>query len=123
MGKEDGLLKSVILDKKGKKMTFRNGPVFVNGKMQLSSIKSFAEGQNQIIEVSYKDGKKVVWKLNPNGILELNYEYSLSGDYQFAGVSFDYPENYVSAQNGWAKVRITFGKTELRDKLTMFGKI
>lgn len=95
IGKKDGLLKSVILDKKGKKMTFRNGPVFVNGKTELSTIKSFAEGQNQIIEVVYKDGKKAVWQLNPNGILELNYEYSLSGDYQFAGVSFDYPENYV----------------------------
>ncbi len=94
-GKEDGLLKSIILDKKGKKITFRNGPVFVNGKVELSSIKTFAEGKNQIIEVLYKDGKKVTWKLNFNGILELSYEYSLSGDYTFAGVSFDYPENYV----------------------------
>ncbi|MFY1045789.1 glycoside hydrolase family 2 TIM barrel-domain containing protein [Chryseobacterium sp. GP-SGM7] len=95
IGKKDGLLKSVIVDKKGKKMTFKNGPVFVNGTTELSSIKSFAEGQNQLIEVNYKNGKKVIWKLNPNGILELNYEYYLSGDYPFAGVSFDYPENYV----------------------------
>ncbi len=94
-GKKDGLLKSVIIDKKGKKMSFRNGPVFVNGKMELSSIKSFAEGENQSVEASYKDGKKVIWKLDPNGILELSYEYSLSGDYPFAGVSFDEPENYV----------------------------
>ncbi|MEC5174962.1 hypothetical protein [Chryseobacterium nepalense] len=76
-------------------MTFKNGPVFVNGTMELSSIKSFAEGQNQLIEINYKNGNKIIWTLNPNGILELNYEYSLSGDYQFAGVSFDYPENYV----------------------------
>ncbi|MGE4513119.1 MAG: glycoside hydrolase family 2, partial [Chryseobacterium sp.] len=95
IGKKDGLLKSVIIDKKGKKMTFKNGPVFVNGTMELSSIKSFAEGQNQLIEVNYKNGNKIIWKLNPNGILELNYEYSLAGDYQFAGVSFDYPENYL----------------------------
>ncbi|WP_027386296.1 glycoside hydrolase family 2 protein [Chryseobacterium gregarium] len=94
-GKKDGLLKSVILDRKGKKMTFRNGPVFVNGKTELVSIKSFPEEQNQVIQISYKDGKKAVWKLNQNGILELNYEYALSGDYPFAGVSFDYPENYV----------------------------
>lgn len=95
IGKKDGLLKSVIIDKKGKKMTFKNGPVFVNGTMELSSIKSFAEGKNQLIEVNYKNGNKIIWKLNPNGVLELNYEYSLSGDYQFSGVSFDYPENYV----------------------------
>jgi len=95
IGKKDGLLKSVIIDKKGKKMSFKNGPVFVNGTMELSSIKSFAEGQNQLIEVKYKNGNKIIWKLNPNGILELNYEYSLSGDYQFAGVSFDEPENYI----------------------------
>lgn len=95
IGKKDGLLKSVIVDKKGKKMTFKNGPVFVNGTMELSSIKSFTEGQYQNIEVTYKNGNKIIWKLNPNGILELNYEYSLSGDYQFSGVSFDYPENYV----------------------------
>lgn len=95
IGKRDGLLKSVIVDKKGKKMSFKNGPVFVNGTMELLSIKSFAEGQSQLIEVNYKNRNKILWKLNPNGILELNYEYSLSGDYQFSGVSFDEPENYV----------------------------
>lgn len=95
IGKKDGLLKSVIVDKKGKKMSFKNGPVFVNGIMELSSIKSFKEGQNQLIEVNYKNGNKIIWKLSPNGILELNYEYSLSGDYQFSGVNFDEPENYV----------------------------
>jgi hypothetical protein len=95
IGKKDGLLKSVFLDKKGKKMSFRNGPVFVSGTMELASIKSFAEGQNQLIKAIYKNGNKIIWKLNPNGVLELHYEYSLSGDYQFAGVSFNYPENYV----------------------------
>jgi len=104
-------------------MTFRNGPIFLNGKTELSSIKSFAEEQNQVIEISYKDGKKTVWKLNPNGILELNYEYSLAGDYPFAGVSFDYPENYVIGANGSAKVRITYGKTERRGRLTPCGRI
>jgi hypothetical protein len=63
--------------------------------MELASIKSFAEGQNQLIKAIYKNGNKIIWKLNPNGVLELHYEYSLSGDYQFAGVSFNYPENYV----------------------------
>ncbi|AZA57880.1 glycoside hydrolase family 2 protein [Chryseobacterium shandongense] len=95
IGKKDGLLKSVIVDKKGKKISFKNGPVFVNGTMELYSIKSFAEGTNQGIEANYKNGNKIIWKLNSQGILELNYEYSLSGDYQFAGVSFDEPENYV----------------------------
>ena len=95
VGKKDGLLKSVIVDKKGKKMSFRNGPVFVNGAMELSSIKAYAKDQNQLIEAKYKNGNTICWKLNPDGILELDYEYSLSGDYPFAGVSFDEPENYV----------------------------
>ncbi|KAA0126786.1 glycoside hydrolase family 2 [Chryseobacterium sp. SN22] len=95
IGKKDGLLKSVIVDKKGKKMSFGNGPVFVNGTMELSGIRSFAEGKCQWVEAKYRNGNTVLWKLNPNGILELSYEYSLSGDYQFAGVSFDEPENYV----------------------------
>jgi len=95
IGKKDGLLKSVTVDKKGKKMTFKNGPVFVNGTMQLSSARLFTEGENQLIELKYKNGNKIIWKLNSNGILELHYEYSMSGDHQFSGVSFDYPENYV----------------------------
>jgi len=95
IGKKDGLLKSVIVDKKGKKMSFNNGPVFVNGKMELTSIKTFTEGRNQGVEVHYKHGNQLIWKLNSNGILELTYEYSLSGDYAFSGVSFDYPEYYV----------------------------
>ncbi|GEN75296.1 glycoside hydrolase family 2 protein [Chryseobacterium hagamense] len=95
IGKKDGLLKSVIVDKKGKKMSFRNGPVFVTGTTELSGIRSFAEGKRQCIEAKYRNGNTVLWKLNPDGILELSYEYSLSGDYQLAGVSFDEPENYV----------------------------
>lgn len=93
--KKDGLLKFVITDKKGKKLSLKNGPVFVNGKMELSSIKSFTEEGILEVQVHYKNGNRILWKLHPNGILELNYEYSLSGDYPFSGISFDYPENYV----------------------------
>lgn len=95
INKADGQLGWVVPEK-GKKMSFNNGPVLVSGTATLQSIKSFKDGNAQVVEATYSgDMKKVTWKLQPNGWLDLSYEYTADGDYKFSGVSFNYPENYV----------------------------
>ncbi|MFD2162132.1 glycoside hydrolase family 2 TIM barrel-domain containing protein [Paradesertivirga mongoliensis] len=77
-------------------LAFKNGPVLVSGNATFTGLKHFKDGNSHVVESAYSgDMKYVRWKMNPNGWLEMTYEYALNGDYQFAGVSFDYPENYV----------------------------
>jgi len=95
ISKKDGLLASVMSEK-GKKMSFTNGPVLVSGSGALQNIKAYKEGSAQVVECNYSgDMKKVLWKLRPNGWLEVSYEYQADGDFTFSGVSFSYPENNV----------------------------
>jgi hypothetical protein len=41
------------------------------------------------------DLKYARWKICDDGWVELSYEYSLSGEYNFTGISFDFPEDHV----------------------------
>jgi len=85
-----GLLRSV------KGSSFTNGPVLVSGTASLSGLKHYADGDSHVVEASY-DGnmRSIKWRLQPNGWLRLDYEYELSGDQPWLGVTFDYPEGKV----------------------------
>ena len=77
-------------------LSFKNGPVLVKGSASLVSSKTFREGENIVAEFFYDGNLRYVrWKINGSGWTILEYEYALMGDYPFAGVSFNYPENYV----------------------------
>ncbi|MFI5130563.1 MAG: glycoside hydrolase family 2 TIM barrel-domain containing protein [Chitinophagales bacterium] len=99
---------SVVLDKRtGKLVTtkntandyvlsFNNGPVLVKGNSTLASHKIYKEGNEQVVEFSYNGNMKYTkWRINASGWTSLEYEYSVEGDQPFAGISFNYPENYV----------------------------
>jgi hypothetical protein len=54
------------------------------------------ENNAEGIEVQYTgDMKKVKWLMHPGGWVSLEYEYALNGTYPFAGISFNYPENFM----------------------------
>jgi len=90
-----GLLKRVV-NSKASALSFNNGPVMLNGKGTLIDAKVFQEGSNSIAEFKYNgDIQSIKWTMTGNGWLTLDYTYSLTGKYDFAGVSFSYPENYV----------------------------
>src|SRR6185503_4553940 len=77
-------------------LSFKNGPVLVKGNASLVSSKLYYNGGNAIAEFSYSgDLKYVKWLINGSGWTKLEYEYAVSGDQPFAGISFSYPENYV----------------------------
>jgi hypothetical protein len=77
-------------------LSFSNGPLPVSGKAKLQSISWEMKGGSAVVTVNY-DGelKQAVWTMLPGGWVQLDYSYALTGTQQFAGISFNYPENFV----------------------------
>ena len=86
----------------------QNGPTFTSGSGAtriaangaLQSFTAIAQGEDCLLTATYAGSlSQVVWQVMSSGWLRLSYRYSLSGAYDFFGVSFDYPESNVrSAQ-------------------------
>lgn len=75
---------------------FGNGPVLTSGDAILTGFRTYADGDRQVAEAGYEGTMKSVrWVMHPSGWLSLEYQYEFTGSYQFAGVSFSFPENYV----------------------------
>ena len=85
-----------VKNENGSAISFTNGPVLVSGTASFTSLKHFKEGETHVVEVSYSGNLNYVrWKMQPTGWLEMNYQYSLNGEYPFSGISFNYPEGLV----------------------------
>jgi hypothetical protein len=79
-------------------LSFNNGPVLVKGNATVTGSKAWKEGNESIVEFTFSgDLKYTRWKINSSGWTTLDYEYNAEGDQPFAGISFNYPENYVLA--------------------------
>ena len=77
-------------------LSFRTGPVLVQGTANLTGSRHYQEGKSDVIEFTYDGNMKYTkWKMLGSGWLSLEYEYQLNGSYPFAGISFNYPENFV----------------------------
>ncbi|OON66491.1 glycoside hydrolase family 2 protein [Hymenobacter sp. CRA2] len=80
----------------GDRLSFGGGPVLVSGSAAFTGLKRHTEPDGEVIEAAYSgDLKAVRWKMYGSGWLQLDYEYTATGDLPFAGLSFSYPENYV----------------------------
>lgn len=77
-------------------LMFNNGPVLTSGSAKLTNIRFFSGDDGYVVEAAYEGTMNLVrWKLFSSGWLSLDYQYELTGNYQVAGVSFSFPENYV----------------------------
>ena len=77
-------------------LTFNNGPVLVGGHASFAGMRHYIEGENAVLEVQYDgDMQSAKWTMHQDGWLELEYKYALKGDYHFAGITFDYPEDFI----------------------------
>ena len=76
---------------------FTNGPVLAGGNYSLKSVRALVENDGVSMVAEY-DGNMnhAKWKMFDSGWLSLDYQYELNGFYQFAGISFSFPENYVA---------------------------
>jgi hypothetical protein len=77
-------------------LTFNNGPLLVGGHASFAGMTHHLEGEDAVLEVQYNgDMQSAKWTMHQDGWLELEYEYVLKGDYNFAGITFDYPEDFI----------------------------
>ncbi len=78
-------------------LSFKNGPVPVKGDAVLKEVK-VDKGAEPSVTFDYAGNMKSVrWQVLKNGWVRLDYAYEMDGSQPFAGVSFDYPENYILA--------------------------
>lgn len=93
--KKTGLLAGVS-NAAANNLLFRNGPVLVGGNASFRGISNRMDGKNRIIEASYTGALEYArWTMYPGGWVSLDYEYHLDDSVALAGISFDYPENFV----------------------------
>ncbi|RXK85777.1 glycoside hydrolase family 2 TIM barrel-domain containing protein [Filimonas effusa] len=77
-------------------LSFRNGPVLAQGNAVVVSSRLYKDGNNSVVEFTYEGNLKYTrWTMQEDGWLSLEYEYTLDGSYPFAGVNFNYPENFI----------------------------
>lgn len=78
------------------RLSFCNGPVFTQGETKVRSSKKYKENATAVVEFLYEgDMKSAKWTMHGSGWVSLEYEYTLNGTYPFAGISFNYPENFI----------------------------
>jgi hypothetical protein len=92
--KADASLVSVV--REGREYSFANGPRSVQGAAQLSNLEHRRDERGYLITASLSGGlSQLEWLVLPSGWLSLSYSYSATGEHDFLGISFDYPEALV----------------------------
>ena len=77
-------------------VSFRNGLLPAGFSAPFKEMKYRAEGRNFVIDMIYDSLLTAKWTMMPGGILRLDYSYQLNGSYDFAGITFSYPEDLVT---------------------------
>lgn len=98
-----GLLSEVR--RRGKLVPFGNGPRFVavrrdgrnyadvSGPTTLIFFEPHMEGGDLVVDAHYNGAlKRARWRVSPNGVARLDYEYAFDGAVDLLGIRFDAPE-------------------------------
>ncbi|HZL76431.1 MAG TPA: glycoside hydrolase family 2 TIM barrel-domain containing protein [Bacteroidales bacterium] len=94
--KRTGKIARVVYNNRSNIM-FNNGPVFTGGNSLVSQVKTFDDNNGKGVEFMYNGSfSNAKWVMHNSGWLSLDYQYDVTGPYQFAGISFSFPENYVA---------------------------
>jgi hypothetical protein len=92
--KKNGNLSSV--KRKGNLFSFSQGLALCSGTQTLNTITSRQDGNDYLVEATYSGNIAYAsWRINASGWVQLQYKYSLAGQYDYMGVSFSYPESNI----------------------------
>lgn len=91
--KTNGLLEGVCHQLKN--LSFNNGPRFAGVTANFKELKHHSSAEGYVVESIFDNGYQQKWTICENGWVELDYQYTLDGEYQYAGITFSYPENKV----------------------------
>lgn len=78
-------------------ISFSGGPAFAGSKQILGEFKSYKQGDEYIVEPSYKgDSLKVKWTFIKGRLPKLEYSYITKDTADFMGITFNYPEDKIN---------------------------
>ena len=97
ISKENGRLMEVKRD--SQTFSLSSGPKLSFDDAKLTSIRAEQDGPDYIVSARFSGNlKSVLWRLNGNGWLQCSYKFTASGEHDSFGVTFDYPEEYVTSK-------------------------
>lgn len=113
--------KGLITDIKhsSKTVSFNNGPQFIGFNTSLKELKHYEIPDGYVVELVYDSIGHIKWTMLQNGWLQLDYQYSLKGVFDYAGITFSYPENLVEGATLMANGSYHVWKNRLKG--TQFG--
>jgi hypothetical protein len=91
--KIEGTILSVKRD--GRNLSFINGPV-ATVETDLKEI-VFNKEKHTVSMTFSKGLKNLVWEMIPGGLLNLEYNFNVNGEFPFIGMNWDYPEEKVKS--------------------------
>jgi len=77
------------------KVSFHNGPRFAGFKTSFRELKHYAVPNGYVVELVYDSICHAKWTMLQGGWLQLDYDYSPTGSFDFTGITFSYPEEQV----------------------------
>lgn len=86
----------VTVKNNGKKVSFGSNDLFAGSRRNFSKLGHYSKDGNEIVEIQYDSSTFADWTIMPGGWLKLDYSYNLKGSYDYAGVTFSYPEEMVT---------------------------
>ncbi|MXV14102.1 glycoside hydrolase family 2 protein [Hufsiella ginkgonis] len=94
--KRTGNLQQVVTPKAT--VALSGGPVVAGVKHTLNKLNHFASGDTYVVEISYTGPSlfNVKWTFSPGQAAKLDYQYAIRGEADFAGITFNYPEELVT---------------------------
>ncbi len=95
--------------------SFTGGPSLAIGESSLTGLRHYPAGTDQVVEATYSGNmRSVKWRFNASGWVRLDYEYQAEGDFDFLGVSFNYPEKNVTSMKWLGKGPYRVWKNRLK---------
>ena len=76
-------------------VSLTDGPRFAGFDAPFSGLKHYPEANGYAVELLYNGSCEAKWTLLPDGWLRLDYAYQPSGQLDYAGITFSYPEPKV----------------------------
>lgn len=96
-------------------ISFTNGPRLTDQQSVFKSLEHFQDGEDYVVVMTYEGPiKKMVYTMQGNGWLKLDYSYLIRGHKDYMGISFDYPEDKVNGVKWLGKGPYSVWKNRLK---------
>lgn len=91
-----GYIQKVVTPKA--EINLSDGPVLAGTTHTLKKLNHSSLGDDYIVEPVYEGGPafSVQWTFSPGKPVKLSYQYNMKGEFNFSGITFNYPEEQVT---------------------------